>query len=215
MADAARGIGHRLAPPRFLAFMGVALIGVPVGIALLGWREGAMAGFDAAALLFLALCAPLLSSEADAMRKAAQQNDANRALLLGITVMVVLVVLVAVAAELSQKGSPKPGAVALIVGTLVLAWTFSNLIYALHYAHLYYSGDDEGGDCGGIDFPGTKEPDYWDFIYLASCLGMTFQTSDTEFTSGRIRRIVTGHCLAAFVFNIGVLAFTINVLGGG
>ena len=26
--------------------------------------------------------------------------------------------------------------------------------------------------------------------------------------------MVTLHCLAAFVFNIGVLAFTINVLGG-
>ena len=29
-----------------------------------------------------------------------------------------------------------------------------------------------------------------------------------------IRRTVTFHCLAAFIFNIGVLAFTINVLGG-
>ena len=30
-----------------------------------------------------------------------------------------------------------------------------------------------------------------------------------------IRRIVTGQCLAAFVFNLGVIAFSINVLGGG
>jgi uncharacterized membrane protein len=28
-----------------------------------------------------------------------------------------------------------------------------------------------------------------------------------------MRRVVTVHCLAAFAFNIGVLAFTINVLG--
>ena len=28
-----------------------------------------------------------------------------------------------------------------------------------------------------------------------------------------MRRIVTIHCLAAFAFNIGVIAFTINVLG--
>jgi len=44
---------------------------------------------------------------------------------------------------------------------------------------------------------------------------MTFQTSDVEITSRSIRRTVTFHCLAAFVFNIGVLAFTINLLGGG
>ena len=29
-----------------------------------------------------------------------------------------------------------------------------------------------------------------------------------------IRNVVTCHCLAAFVFNLGILAFTINVLGG-
>jgi uncharacterized membrane protein len=44
---------------------------------------------------------------------------------------------------------------------------------------------------------------------------MTFQTSDVTISDERIRRVVTVHCLAAFVFNIGVLAFTINVLGSG
>ena len=63
--------------------------------------------------------------------------------------------------------------------------------------------------------PGTDEPDYWDFVYFAFTLGMTFQTSDVSITDRRIRRVVLGHSLAAFVFNLGVLAFTINVLGGG
>ena len=44
---------------------------------------------------------------------------------------------------------------------------------------------------------------------------MTFQTSDVEITSRRLRRVSIGQCLAAFVFNLGVLAFSINVLGGG
>lgn len=42
---------------------------------------------------------------------------------------------------------------------------------------------------------------------------MTFQTSDVTISDGRIRRVVTLHCLAAFIFNLGVIAFTINVLG--
>jgi uncharacterized membrane protein len=29
-----------------------------------------------------------------------------------------------------------------------------------------------------------------------------------------MRRVVTAQCLAAFLFNLGILAFTINVLGG-
>ena len=43
---------------------------------------------------------------------------------------------------------------------------------------------------------------------------MTFQTSDVQITLSGIRRIALLHCFAAFVFNIGVIAFTINVLGG-
>jgi uncharacterized membrane protein len=42
---------------------------------------------------------------------------------------------------------------------------------------------------------------------------MAFATSDVQITETHMRKTVTIHCLAAFAFNIGVLAFTINVLG--
>ena len=147
------------------------------------------------------------------MRRATRENDANRALLLAITAATMGVILVAVAGEL--KGRNDTLAIVLVVTTLALSWLFSNMVYAMHYAHLFYSADDGGTDAGGIDFPGCKEPDYWDFLYFSATLGMTFQTSDVEITSRRIRRVVLGQCLAAFVFNLGVIAFTINVLGGG
>ena len=67
--------------------------------------------------------------------------------------------------------------------------------------------------CAGLDFPGTPEPNYWDFVYFSFTCGMAFATSDVAISDQHIRRIVTVHCLAAFAFNIGVLAFTINVLG--
>jgi len=216
MADGRRHIGSVVAPPRFLAFLGAVAAGVPAGIAFLGWREGVMAGFDAAAVLFLLLYAPLLGYRADRMRAIAVRNDANRVLLLIVSAVVVLAVLVSVASELSQKGAPHPPVVLLIVSTLALAWVFSNITYALHYAHIYYGdANGDGSDNGGLEFPKTDEPDYWDFIYFAFCLGMCFQTSDVDMTRGIMRRIATAHCLLAFVFNLGVLAFTINVLGGG
>jgi uncharacterized membrane protein len=124
-----------------------------------------------------------------------------------------LVVLVAVASELMQGASPDTRSIMLIVGTLVLSWVFSNTIYTLHYAHLYYRAR-HGGDAAGLKFPETPEPNYWDFVYFAFCLGMTFQTSDVDVTDRGIRKVVTLHCLAAFVFNLGIVAFTINVLGG-
>jgi uncharacterized membrane protein len=157
---------------------------------------------------------PLLGASADRMRQAARRNDANRPLLLILSAAIALVLLTAIAIELAQRGTPEPQVVVLVVATLLLAWAFANTIYALHYAHLFYTADGAGKDSGGVDMPGTDEPDYWDFVYFAFTLGMTFQTSDVSITSRTMRRTVTGHCLVAFVFNLGVVAFSVNVLGG-
>lgn len=212
------GILWRIAPPRFLLFLVLFAAGVPAGIFLLGWREGVMAGFDLAAIAFILACLNLFDDEADEMRADARANDANRPMLLAIVILVSLVILAAVAAELAQQGAAEPRRIALVIATLTLCWAFSNLVYALHYAHLFYltpPGARGGGkDSGGIVFPGEKEPDYWDFFYFAATLGMTFQTSDMNIESRRIRRTATFHCIAAFVFNLGIVAFTINVLGG-
>ncbi len=192
------------------------MVATMIAISQSDWRVGTMIGFDAAAILFLLSVIPLFRrGNAASMREAALHNDANRAGLLVITAIVMLVILVAVAAELAQREATQAFGVTIIITTLALAWAFSNMIYALHYAHIFYIADKDGRDQGGIDFPGTAEPDYWDFTYFAFTLGMTFQTSDTDIKSSRIRKIATFHSLAAFVFNIGILAFTINVLGGG
>ena len=132
-------LGRKIAPVRFLIFMGLAIVGAIVAIPPLGWRVGSMASFDCAAIVFLASIWSLLCSKPDQMRETAKANDANRAALLLITLIVSMTVLVAVASELSQKGDLKPVTVALIVGTLALCWVFSNTIYALHYAHLFYT----------------------------------------------------------------------------
>ena len=213
-------LGQRIAPPRFVLFALVLAISLPVAIPWLGRGRGIMAAFDLAAALFLiAVCTLLWHGEAARMRHAARANDANRAVLLGFTGITMAVILVAVAGEL--KGRSDGPTIMLVVATLMLAWLFSNTVYALHYAHLWYLGDARGQDSGGLDFPGVGDegsanetPDYWDFLYFSFTLGMTFQTSDVTIASGRLRRVVLGHSIAAFVFNLGVLAFTINVIGG-
>lgn len=204
----------RLVPPRFLIFILVLIVAVPAGWLLWQPVEGVLVGFAIAASVFLASCLPLLNDRPEKMRDAARSNDANRFLLLGLTVACTIVVLVAVGAVINKTAGLKIADVVMIVVTLVLAWLFGNMVYALHYAHMFYQSDaDTGGDAAGIAFPGTDEPDYWDFIYFGFTLGMTFQTSDCDITAPAIRRVVIGHCLAAFIFNLGVLAFTINSLG--
>lgn len=205
-----RTIGNRIAPPRFLLFVTVLVIATAVGWNQLGPTRAFMVGFDVAAASFLLALSPLLRAHSTSeMRAHADANDANRVVLLVIAVSVTLAILATVGSELAAKGHPN---VPLVVATLALAWLYANTVYALHYAHMYYLE----GSQGGLNFAGSPDnPDYNDFIYFAFTLGMTFQTSDTGVESRAMRRVVTYHCLAAFVFNIGVLAFSVNTLGGG
>jgi uncharacterized membrane protein len=215
----ARTIGNRVAPAKFILFMALLVVAAPAA----AWAmhhfahdplraavaKGLMLGFDVAALTFLIGCLHLLRvGDPATLREHAEANDANRAMLLVITAIVSVAILAAVAAETIGGDGPGLKTKALIVGTLLLAWLFANSVYALHYAHMVAMKQ------GGIDFPGKDPPLYADFAYFSFTLGMTFQTSDVTISDKAIRNVVTFHCLAGFVFNLGILAFTINVLGG-
>ena len=210
---AKRTIGNRIAPPRFILFFVLLAGGTALAWPVLDPAFAIMAGFDLAAAGFLISFIPLFRHRAKEMRQSSRDNDANRAELLALSVILSLVILVAVAGELASGRPMIRLETALVVATLVLAWTFANLVYALHYAHLYYSGEDGGKDHAGLDFPGKRlEPDYWDFLYFSFTLGVALQTSDVCITSPWIRRVVTLHCVEAFVYNLGVLALAINIL---
>jgi uncharacterized membrane protein len=209
-----RTIGNMIAPWRFLAFLVILIAAALPASRLLGsYGLGIIAAFDIAALVFLVLCLNLLAiCDPLTIEGLAKENDANRTLLLVITVIVMAVLLIAVGSETVGR-HPERLAKTLIILTLIIAWLFSNSVYALHYAHMGYIQPGKG--CSGFRFPGTPEPLYWDFVYFAFTCGMAFATSDVEVTDQQIRKVVTFHCLAAFTFNIGVLAFTINLLASG
>ena len=210
-----RSTASRIPPRRFVLFFVLLVAAVPAAAVFLKLPEAVMVGFDLAAIAFLASCARLFNDEAGKMRKAARDNDANWVILLALTIILSLVVLVTVAGKLTAEEPLTIAGKALVVATLALAWAFANAVYTLHYAHLYYTADDGGKDLAGLDFPGgRKEPDYADFTYFAFTLGIALQTSDVCITSPGIRRTVTVHCIAAFVYNLGVLALAVNILSG-
>lgn len=208
-----RTMGNTIAPWRFVAFFIALVIACLAGV--LGMDDpwfGLMVGFDVAAAIFLLCCISILGiCDPAVIEEQAERNDANRTELLAFTGIVMAALLIAIAVATAES-EPEPLTKIVIIATLVLAWLFSNMVYALHYAHMAYMHPGEGS--AGLEFPDTKAPVYWDFVYFAFTIGMTFQTSDVQIASDRIRRVVTVHSFAAFVFNIGVLAFTINVLGG-
>jgi uncharacterized membrane protein len=213
-------LGNRIAPPRFLAFMLLLVLGYALHNRFIGdggWKDSAAMAFDFAAACFLVSLLPLLrDGSAESMRRHAGENDANRLMVLFITSGLAFLAMAAISGELPRVHEGRPLAAVKLVATLVLIWLFANSVYALHYAHVFYSSDPATGeDCSGLDFPGTQNPTYTDFGYFAFTLGMTFQTSDVAVTRSAVRRIAILHSFAAFVYNIGVIAFTINALGGG
>lgn len=211
-------VGNRIAPWRFLMFLAVLVAGFFAYRA--AWPDSEMAeaaamAFDGAAVVFLATLLPLLrGSSPEIMRQHAAANDANRPLILVVTSVLTIVALAAISGELDGARGGNLASIVKLVVTLLLIWLFANSVYALHYAHAYYARDPAGRDSGGIEFPGTSAPGYDDFFYFAITLGMAFQTSDANVTSSRIRRIVLLHSFAAYIFSIGLIAFTINVIGG-
>lgn len=218
-APAGLRFGQRFAPLRFVLFIALLL----AGFAARGWMtnfadlaDALVVGFDFAVAGFLLSLIPLLREcDRATMRRHSEENDANRTVVLAVSTLITLVVMAAIAGELPAAKHREPGALLRLIVTLLLTWLFANVVYALHYAHEYYrAGKAPGEEAGGLDFPGSGHPDYLDFAYFSLTLGMTFQTSDVEISSRSIRRIVTAHSCAAFIFNIGVIAFTINGIGG-
>jgi len=97
------------------------------------------------------------------------------------------------------------------VFTIVCSWLLVHTVFALRYAHVYYTDPE-----GGIDFKaqGRERPDYIDFAYTAFTVGMTFQVSDTDITRREMRRQVLRHALISFLFGAVILATTVNVIAG-
>ena len=214
MAEGSRTIGNRIAPPRFIAY---AVMLVAAALWAIGRRDDALRdfliGFDLATLLFLLSLIPLLRTrDPDIIRRHASDNDANRVALLVCAVLVSAVVMGALVLVVTGHDDYSK---ALVVVTLALSWLLVNVVYAIHYTHLYYGPGKDGGHAGGLSIPSTRTPDYFDFLHFSLILGMTFQTADIDITSREIRRVSTGHCLEAFAFNIGILAFSINMIAGG
>jgi uncharacterized membrane protein len=101
--------------------------------------------------------------------------------------------------------------------TVFLSWVTLHVIYAVHYAHLFYDPAERKGAgkvLGGLEFPDTKEPDYWDFVYFSLVIGMTCQVSDVQVTARHMRHLVTAQGVIAFFYNTVIVALAVNIAAG-
>ena len=164
----------------------------------------------------------IISSHPLEVRKIAKLQDSSRTFLFAFITAASVASLGAIVYLLkSTKGlgdTAKNEHILLAIGAVIVSWILLHTIYTLRYAHLYYDVDtDIDGQTkavGGLQFPGKDQPDYLDFVYFSFIVGMTFQVSDVNITSRRIRRVCLMHALMSFAFNTAILALSINVISG-
>lgn len=172
--------------------------------------------FDVGAALWLALVFVLvLRSPPTEVRRHAAADDEGAWVILLAGFLVTAVSLISVVTEAGALGSsrlPQNVHVVIAVVTLILAWLFFHTLFALHYARDYYR--DHTPKTPRLAFPGTTEPDYWDFLYFAFNIGTASQTADVSIPSSHMRRLVLAHQIASYLFNAAVIALGVNVAAG-
>ena len=217
-------IGPFASRPRLV---GAILVGLAAGLCLalapttLQTSSRVIAAWDAACSWFIGATLVGMSGRkgGDIQARAAAQDD-GRGMILGLVLLATAASLAAVGVELSaakaDHGVFKTLRIAFAFYTVVASWFVAQLIFAIHYAHEYYSLADfpPGALNKGLKFPEGGEPDYWDFLHFSVVIGVASQTADISFDSRRLRRIGTVHSLLAFAFNTVVVALTINLWAG-
>ncbi len=206
-------------------------ISIVLGLALgflmpASWRDMTrwLIAWNTSTLLYFILTGRLIVHASPAsIRYRAKIQDEGRFTILILTSIAALTSMGAIVAQLASvkdlTGLIKGLHIVLAMATIVSAWLFIHLMFALHYAHDYFAAEenlDAGHDHvrGGLKFPGTENPDYYDFLYFSYVIGVAAQTADVEITSKGMRKTALVHCILAFFFNSAVLALTINIAAG-
>jgi uncharacterized membrane protein len=193
------------------AMLGGAVTGVVVSLFTLP-AASILIGWDVAVVIYLVwVWAAVWRLDPETTARLARREDQSDA-------VAELVVLAAGTAQLGAvgfallragraTGSMKAYLITVGLFSVVLSWTIVHTVFMLRYARAYYSEPT-----GGVEFNEAEPPTYLDFSYLSFTIGMTYQVSDTDITSKRVRRIALQHALLSYLFGAVLLAIAINVV---
>jgi uncharacterized membrane protein len=165
----------------------------------------------------------ILSIHPKGLRNIAGAQDTSRTLVFLLILFAAFVSVFAIIILLQQApNGSKNGLtfhILLAAAAVFCSWTLIHTLFTLRYAHLYYTYPDQdaharGKNDGGLEFPGTSVPDYFDFAYFSFVMGMTFQVSDVQITSPVMRRLALLHGFLSFVYSTIIIAFSINITSG-
>lgn len=185
----------------------------PAPRALIAWNG---------AVLFYFVLAAVLHADAtqESIRQGAKLLDEGRAAILLLTTGATIASFAAIAMQLGDvkdaHGWEKAIGLGLTFLTVFNSWTLLHLSFGFHYAHEYYTEEEQEPfqppqARGGLHFPNTENPQYLDFMYYSFVIGVAMQTADVETCSSTMRAITLLHGVIAFFFNTTIIALMVNI----
>jgi uncharacterized membrane protein len=197
--------------------VGAVLLGVAVGLlvpddtlgmprALIGWNSGVWS-------YLLTMAWMMFRADHSRVRAIAErQDERGGAVLIAVIVGAILSVYAIVAELAGVKEASQHVAelhYAFTAVTVIGSWLLVGVMYCLHYAHLYYTANKHALP---LEFPDEHtQPNYWDFLYFSFTLSVAVQTSDVSVKTRAMRKLVLGHCVLAFFFNLVILGLSVNI----
>ena len=197
--------------------IGALLLGVAVGLlvpghhndvrrALIGWNSGVWA-------YLLAMAWTMFRADHSRVRAIAEKQDESGGAVLSAVVVGAILSVYAMVTELADMRQASEHMKALHYGftalTVIGSWLLVGVMYCLHYAHIYYTANKHALP---LAFPDEHtQPNYWDFLYFSFTLSVAVQTSDVTVKTRAMRKLVLGHCVLAFFFNLVILGLSVNI----
>ncbi|MGZ3184767.1 MAG: DUF1345 domain-containing protein [Telluria sp.] len=175
----------------------------------------ALFGWNAAVWTYLISMMWLIAhSDHSKVRAIADKQDENAGLVLVTLTVGAVLSFSAIVWELGDIPHLKPDQRALryvfTAVTVLGSWLLVGVLFCFHYAHQFYRTKPRP-----LQFPNNlAEPDYWDFLYFSFTIAVAVQTSDVTVLTRPMRKLVLGHSVLAFFFNLAILGLSINIAAG-
>lgn len=201
---------RRHQPFVFAFFAGALGLGLALAIAPSLAIEIAAVLFFLTYLTMVAFRLPGLTAQH--LKAHADSDDLPAIAIIAVTLLAVAVAVVSLFQALNHTGETV-WSLLIAFASVIFGWLTIHTMTALHYAHLYWrpaTVDGKRQHRGGMDFPATKEPCGYDFLYFAVVIGMTAQTSDVGVTTTAMRKVTLLHSIVSFFFNTVLVAAAVN-----
>ncbi len=120
-------------------------------------------------------------------------------------IVIAFVAFVTIITALIERSRSTSLVLGLTVLTVVTCWMVITFSFALHYAR-------RDIEHGGLKFPGSRDPVFADYNYLAIGCSATFGTTDITIMSTPMRRTVSVHTVLALLLNTVVVAVLLSII---